>query len=278
MNKIEKIFKTTKPVIGMLHLGYFPGSHQYKGMENLIANAKMDIENLQNGGVDGILIEKWGNEGIAPFVESEVAVFMPAIVQELKSDIKVPFGVGVLNNDHKVALSIAAVSGASFIQMDVFVDHVKSDFKYNKFAIENPFEVKVDTEEVISMAKRLGLQDLPIVVFVQPKHYTMLELNKPIELSVKQAIKAGAGGVLITKETGVAPTLDIIKRAKKAAGEFSVGVGSGVSEENIKEFLAVADFAVIGSAFKYEGDVDNKVELVRVKRIMDMAKSLQLSN
>ncbi|HKC05071.1 MAG TPA: BtpA/SgcQ family protein, partial [Patescibacteria group bacterium] len=109
--------------------------------------------------------------------------------------------------------------------------------------------------------------------FVHPKHYIMLEEGKTIEESTKQAIKNGASAVLVTKATGFAPTIDLIKRTKKTANDIPVGIGSGFSAENAKEILPFVDFAVVGTSIKIDNKTDNPVDIEKVKALMTVVKS-----
>ena len=59
MSFLTSMFKTEKPVIGMLHLRPLPGDPLYYpggSVSQVVEAAKRDLEALQRGGVDGILI------------------------------------------------------------------------------------------------------------------------------------------------------------------------------------------------------------------------------
>jgi uncharacterized protein len=272
----KKIFGVNKPIIGMLHLDYLLGTDEYKGVDFIVSKALKDIKALEEGGINGILIENWMEDSIGPFVTSETATSFAVITRELSKYIHVPFGINVLNNDYKTALSIAALTGASFVQLDVFVDHVKSNFVHSPVASKHPFEIKVDTKDVLNYAENVGLRDIPIFVFIQPKHYVLIDKDKPIERSATEAIEAGASGLIITKATGEAPTIDLIKRAKMVSGDIPVGIGSGFDFENARTFLEVADFAIVGTSIKVGGNTDNPVDPKKVEELMTQVKILQI--
>lgn len=57
MTWIKTMFGTEKAIIGLLHLKALPGDPFYEGdMKAVIKQAETDLEALQAGGVDGILI------------------------------------------------------------------------------------------------------------------------------------------------------------------------------------------------------------------------------
>jgi len=272
MNQINKIFKIKKPIVGMLHLTYLEGQH-FKGIDFVVNKALKDIHALQDGGLNGILIENWKEFSVGEFVSPETSKNLTEVVVKLSKSIKVPFGINVLNNDYKVAFSVAKSAGASFIELDVFVDKVKSDFQNNTAAIETPFIINPKPHEIWEYAKSIGAEKIPLFCFVHPKHYIMLEEGKTIEESTKQAIKNGASAVLVTKATGFAPTIDLIKRTKKTANDIPVGIGSGFSAENAKEILPFVDFAVVGTSIKIDNKTDNPVDIEKVKALMTVVKS-----
>ena len=268
MNFIQKIFGKNKPIIGMLHLDCLLGDKQFKGLDYVVERAKRDIDKLQKGGIEGIIIENWKENSTGEFISPETAVSYALVCEQIAHYIKVPFGINVLNNDYKVAFSIAKLVGASFIELDVLVDDVISDFSHSDVGQKNPFEIKINPRDVFDYAKKIQAEDIPVFCFVQPKHYLMLNKNKTIEQSIEEAENAGAAAILITKATGMAPTVDLIKKAKSASKKIPVGIGSGFSIENAKDFLPFVDFVVVGSALKISGDADNEVDEKSVHELM----------
>lgn len=68
MTWIKTMFGTEKAIIGLLHLKALPGDPFYEGdMKAVIKQAETDLEALQAGGVDGILIT---NEFSLPYEKS----------------------------------------------------------------------------------------------------------------------------------------------------------------------------------------------------------------
>ena len=268
INSFTSLFNSPKPVIAMLHLDYLLGSPHFLGIDHVVNRAKRDINKLQRGGVDGLIIENWKENSSGEFVSIETALSFAIACIQIAPFIKVPFGINVLNNDYKVALSIAKLVGAAFVELDVLVDEVKSDYSLSDAGQINPFEIKINSKDVFDYAKKIDSSYIPIICFVQPKHYTMLDKHKTIQESVKDAENAGVAGVLITKSTGVAPTTNLINDAKSAAKHIPIGIGSGFSIENANQFLPIADYFVVGSALKISGNADNEVDEIKVNELM----------
>ncbi len=272
MRELNRIFDIEKPIIGMLHLDYLSGQAEYIGFEYVLSRALVDLYNLQEGGIDGILIENWHEYTTTPEANTQNVDCMLEISKELSKKAQVPLGVSVLNNDYKAAFRIAREIGAKFIRLDVFVDRVRTESDFNPYTLNNPFDVIVEPQEVLKYKPK----DVALFVFIQPKHYILLEENKPIELSARQAMQNKADAVIVTGErTGSAPSTKKIERVKHAVGNYPVGIGSGFGRKNARDFLPEVDFAIVGTDLKYEEKTENPTDIRRVKEIINIAKEFR---
>lgn len=274
---LDSIFKENKPIIGMIHLDYLEGKNS-KGINSVVRKAIKEIKILQKNGIDGLLIENWKEEERKEFVSSNTITILRDVFKELRKHLQVPYGINILSNDYKSAFILAKEFGGSFVQLDAFVDRIRTDFSYDKAIKSKSFVISPKPREIDKWSKKLGANEIPLLAFVQPKHSILLEKNKTIEKSTKQAVAGGASGVIVTKATGLAPTLNNIKKVKKVAGRIPVGVGSGLNYENISDFFPVMDFAIVGSYFKKNGNVDNNVDPGRVKKFMRKMEYLRKKN
>ena len=142
---------------GVVHLKALPGSPSNSlGLDEITKLAQKDVENLYTAGVDGIIIENFGD---VPFVKNDISkrtlASFTSVVQklEINSDLKV--GINVLRNDGIAALSIAEATNSDFVRINVlnnvmmFTDqgiiegeaHEISDFKKN---LNNDIEIYAD--------------------------------------------------------------------------------------------------------------------------------------
>ena len=62
---------------------------------------------------------------------------------------------------------------------------------------------------------------------------------------------------------------------KDAVPDTPVFANTGVRLETIEEQLSIADGAVVGTTFKYEGKFENHVDERRVKAFMDKINSFR---
>lgn len=94
MSFLTSMFKTEKPVIGMLHLRPLPGDPLYYpggSVSQVVEAAKRDLEALQQGGVDGILIT---NELSMPYeqhVSPSTLASMGYVIGALSHDLSTPW-------------------------------------------------------------------------------------------------------------------------------------------------------------------------------------------
>ena len=106
----------------MVHLPALPGTKFNKiSLPKIIQWAVKDARALEQGGVDGLLIE---NINDIPFskdhVDPHIVSAMTIIVNAIKKEVNIPYGINVLRNDWRAAVGIAAVTGAKFVRVNVF--------------------------------------------------------------------------------------------------------------------------------------------------------------
>jgi len=125
----EKIIQFgRKTVVAMVHIPALPGSPDYdaaSGMTKIIASVIADLEALQSGGVDAVM---FGNEFDRPYVlkaPPEGLSALASVIGQVKSIIKVPFGVNYLW-DPVATVALAVATEASFAR-EIFTGVYASD-------------------------------------------------------------------------------------------------------------------------------------------------------
>jgi uncharacterized protein len=257
-----KIMNIKKPlIIGMIHL---PETLTYKGwlgLKGFVDKAKKDLKALEAGGMDAALIENDADCPCQVKGSADVVAPMTVVAYELAKIAEIPLGVEVLLNDPKASLAIAKTCGLKFIRTDYFVDRMTRK-GYGEF--------KIDTKDIMNYKKKIHAQEVKVYADIQVKHAMMVNNNKTISLSVKQAIKAGADGIIVSGTVlGEKPLIEEVKEAKKVAeGKAPVIVGSGFSKSNAKGLLKYADWAIVGTSIKTNGVVD----VQKVKELVNLVK------
>ena len=239
-----------KEIIGMIHL-------KELGDKNVIKQALEDLKNYELGGVKTVIIENWEDKSPQSFISVEEKNKLMRIVKIIKENTDLEIGINVLPNDYKSAFEIAKKCDLDFVQVDVLVDKVKTNYIHSNV---EPFTIDVDLNDFLKH------KTVPVFASIHPKHYKMLE-NKSIELSAKEAEKYADFIVVTGDFTGNQPDLSELKKVKSAINK-PVFIGSGLNKDNAKNLLLIADGAIVGTAFK---TVNFKEVLIdKVKELLEV--------
>lgn len=264
---IEEIFHTKKPIIAMLHLNALPGDPYYdeeRGMEGVIEDARKDLLALQGGGVDAVM---FSNEFSLPYltdVKTETVAAMAYVIGRLAEEVTVPFGVNVLW-DAKKSLDLAKAVGASFVR-EIFTGVYGSDF-----GVWN-----TNVGETIRHQHRIGAGSVKLLFNILPEAAAYLG-ERTIESIAKSTVFNNRPDALCVSGLTAGTETDsaILKRVKDTVPETVVIANTGVRISNVKEQLAIADAAVVGTTFKLDGKFENHVDETRVRNFMDVVKEFR---
>src|SRR5947208_3001745 len=115
------LFRVMKPVIGMLHVPALPGSpRNTRGFNSIVDWVLKDAEALAAGGIDGMLLENFGDVPFYPrHVPPHTVSFLTALGREVRHRFDLPLGINVLRNDSASAMAVAAAVGAEFIRVNI---------------------------------------------------------------------------------------------------------------------------------------------------------------
>lgn len=228
-----------KHIIGALHFMPLLGYPEFSSMDTVLDNALTDLDALEKGGIDAIIIENNYDLPHKITVGHETVAAMTYLGSELKKHTRLPLGVSVLWNDYRAALSIAKVLGAEFVRVPVFVDSVSTDFGI----------ISAEPENVINYRKSIGAESVKIFADIQVKHAIMLN-QRPIGESAEEAEQKGADAIIVTgKWTGNAPEIGKLKEAKESVS-IPVLIGSGLDQKNSLGLLKHADGAIVSTSLK----------------------------
>jgi hypothetical protein len=241
-------------VFGMVHLKPLPGAPLFGGsLAEVIDAALRDARAIAGGGADGVLVENFGDRPFfATRVPPETIASMTRIIAEIAGAIRSPLGVNVLRNDARAALAIAAAAGASFIRVNVHTGAMVTD------------QGIIEGDAAETLRYRSGVApDVAIFADHLVKHATPLA-NVDVVQSAKDLRQRGlADAIIVTgAETGAAADPKRIEMLREVV-DAPLIVGSGLDENNAAAF-AEADGAIVGTALKRDGNVDQ----ARVERIV----------
>jgi membrane complex biogenesis BtpA family protein len=257
-------FGTPKPVIAMLHFPGLPGRPRHDrvgGRRYLVDVVGRDLEVLQAAGVDGLL---FCNENDIPYqlqVGPEIPAAMAATIGELRSAIRVPFGVNILW-DAKASLALARATGATFIR-EVLTGVYESDMGLIAPALG----------DLAGYRTAIGADDVALFDNISPEFSSPLG-TRTIADRARGAAFLGVDALLISgPAAGVPFAMSDLRAAKEAVPGTPVIANTGVRAEHLAEIFAVADAAIVGTSLKVDGITWNPVDRDRANRMMDAART-----
>jgi membrane complex biogenesis BtpA family protein len=254
-------------VVGMVHLQPLPGAPGFDGDRDRIRErAVSDARALAAGGVDGVMIENFGDVPFYPeSVPTHVVASMTDAVGRVVDAVDVPVGVNVLRNDADAALSVAAATGASFVRVNVHAGARVTDQGL----------VEGRAHETVRLRSRLDA-DVEIMADVGVKHSAPLGERRSLDESVDDVVTRGLADAVVVSGRGTGHAVDPARLERAAAAcarhDAPLFVGSGVTAETVGDCLAHADGVVVGTALKADGETTNVVAEDRVRAVVDAAR------
>jgi len=261
---ISTLFPLTPAVIGMIHLKPLPGSPDFNGtMSDAVEKALQEADILAAGGVDGIIVENFWDSPFPKEKSDPVTVSgITVCVREIVKAVKVPVGVNILRNDALSALSVAHVTGAAFIRVNVLTHAMVTD----QGIIEGC------SYDLSRLKKRLS-SSVHVFADVMVKHaYPLAAMD--IATVAKDTASRGGADVLIVSGTGTGAPIAIedARRIKEAVPEVPLASGSGVEPGNIIDLSEYIDLFIVGTYFKKDGKVENPIDPERVSSLVEMVR------
>jgi hypothetical protein len=182
---------------------------------------------------------------------------MARVVSEVAPRDK-PFGVDYLW-DAQAALAVAAVCGASFIR-EVATGVYESDM-----GLWAP-----DAGRLLRYRRRLNAGNVAVFMNITPEFASSLGTRDIATTARSVRISSLADAILVSGPmAGAEPKLEAVREAKLGCGdETPVFANTGVKSSNVRDFLDVADGAIVGSDLKVGGDTWNPVDPDRAGRFM----------
>ena len=266
-NWMKELFKVEKPIIAMVHMRALPGDPAYdqdKGLEWVYELARADMLALQKGGVDAVM---FSNEFSLPYltkVESITTAAMAALIARLKLELSIPFGVNVLW-DPFASLDLAVATSAQFVR-EIFTGVYGSDF-----GLWN-----TNCGEVIRHRTRIGGQGLRLFFNIVPESAAYLGDRDITDIARSTVFNTRPDVICVSGLTaGMETSTQTLRIVKEAIPDTFVFANTGVKPENVEDQLAIADGAIIGTAFKEDGSTWNPVSQRRVEDLMGKIKRIR---
>src|ERR1700751_2683957 len=223
------VFRTGKAVIGIIHVPALPGapgcSMDIKEISRFVL---MDSAALAEGGVDGLIIENFGDVPFFPTrVPAHTVACLSRLAFEVKTRVPLPLGINVLRNDGVAAIAIATAVSAEFVRINI----------YTGARVADQGILQGEAHEIARYRRALGAAT-QIWADVAVKHSAALG-DRSLGDEVKDTVERGvADAVIVTgSSTGKPTALEDVHTVKQYAGSAPVYVGSGVDEATVESLL-----------------------------------------
>ena len=260
-------FSSPKPVIGVIHVGALPGTpRSSQTVSELIASATSEARIYKESGVDGVIVE---NMHDVPYLRGavgpEIVAAMTAIASEIKRECELPVGIQILAGANIEAMAVAHAAGLDFIRAE--------GYAYAHVADEGL--IQSSAAELLRYRKLIGAEKVQVWTDVKKKHAAhAITADVSLGETAETVEFMGADCVIVTgSATGKAPSIADVREAKDHCG-LPVFLGSGINEQNLRDFYEHADGFIVGSAFKVDGLWSNTVDPVRIEKFLKVLSIL----
>ncbi len=263
MRDFQNIFTKPKPIIGMIHVQALPGTPGHRfSVREIINQAKEEAKTYLESGIDGIIVE---NMHDIPYVNGEVghevSTLMSIIAYEVKNVTGSPIGIQILAAANMHALAAAHAAGIDFIRAEGFVyAHIADEGFMNS-----------DAGNLLRYRRHIEAEDVLIMTDIKKKHASHAITG---DVDIKRTAKAAefflSDGLIVTgQSTGIEADLKEVKQVR-AASRLPMLIGSGITPENINEYVPYCDGFIVGSYFKKDGLWQNAPDPMRIKKLLSV--------
>ena len=240
-----------------------PGSPLYDGDDQrVIDQALSDLQIYREAGVDSLIFE---NDHDLPYIQPPLdergIALMTKIAREARKRFDGPIGIQMLEAANVTSLEIAAEAALDYIRVEAYVfAHVGGSGVINGSA-----------GKILRRRKELGAEHIKVFADVKKKHGShSLTIDLDIADEIRQAEFFLVDGVIVTSQfTGSSPDQNDLIKAKRAT-KLPVLIGSGMTAENIRDYLSLADGFIVGSYFRKDGKFLETLEPERLRTFIDV--------
>ena len=263
MKRHERTFGCKKPIIGCLHLRALPGSPRWDSSFSIQEHIDLMSEQariLMDLGYDAAV---FANEADIPYVQSvspAVIATYTRIVTEVKKELTIPFGIGVLL-DPIATLYIASATGAAFC---------RGAFSLN--AVSDYGAVNRNPGEIWRYAKSIGAENIPVYTGIEAHSGTLLDTRKVEDIYLSGVINLPIAGYIVSGPGKTPPEETVMARCKRVNPNIPIIFNNGSTPENVKGMLPYCDAVLVGTSIKRDGYLYNEIDRDRAARFIQAAK------
>ncbi|MEF8801537.1 MAG: BtpA/SgcQ family protein [Halolamina sp.] len=269
---LEATFGRSQPLVGMVHLDPLPGAPQFDGdREAIIENAREDARALEDGGVDAVMVENFGD---APFypddVPKHVVASMTQAAGAVVDEVALPVGINILRNDAMADLAVAQAVGAEFMRVNI----------HTGARVADQGVIEGQAYQTMRERDRLGV-DVNVFADHDVKHSAPIAAEDFTAESFADNVERGLADATVVSGMGTGHAVDgkELQQAADRREEFGLDVplfvGSGVTADTVGEILQIADGVIVGTALKAGDASGDPVSEVRTRELVEAADAVR---
>lgn len=256
-----------KIIVGMVHLQALPGSPEFDGSFQAVRDkALRDARALAKGGVDGLLVQNRGDRAF-PLDRAypETIAAMTLIVDEIVRAAResgTAVGVQLLRYDIPASLAVARICGADFVRAGALIG--------STYSAQGVMHAR--PAEWWHYRRRIGADSITTIAEIASMHYRSI-VDVPVSTLAADAVYHGRADAVGLADPDIDKMLDWVKEIKAVSPDIPVILGGHTNRENVARLLALADGAIVGSAFEYGGR-GGEIDVEAVKAYIEIVRSL----
>jgi uncharacterized protein len=255
------VFSSTKPVIGMIHVGALPGTPASRAtMRELEAQVIAECRVYRDGGVHAIAIE---NMHDVPYLRGsvgpEITAAMTLLGRAVKEESGLPCGIQILAGANHEALAVAHAASLDFVRVE--------GYAFAHVADEGIIESSAAS--LLRFRRTIGAERVQVWADVKKKHSShaiTADLDVGEVAAAVEFMRADA--VIVTGSTTGEEPSDAAVSSVRRQCRLPLYLGSGITADNLASFFHLANGFIVGSYFKKDGRWRETVDPHRVERFM----------
>jgi uncharacterized protein len=255
------MFSSTRPIIGMIHVGALPGTPASRHtVAELEAHAVAEARIYKAGGIHAIGIENMHDVpylrgGVGP----EITAAMTIIARAVKAESGLPCGIQILAGANHEALAVAHAASLDFVRAEGYA-----------FAhVADEGIIQSSAASLLRYRRAIGAERVQVWADVKKKHsshaitadVTVGETATAVEFMRADAVIVS--GAATGKEVSGADVTAVRRQCR-----LPLYIGSGITADNLRNYYGLADGFIVGTYLKKDGLWTESVDPSRVERLM----------
>jgi membrane complex biogenesis BtpA family protein len=167
--------------------------------------------------------------------------------------------------DGEKSIDLAKAVDAKFVR-EIFTGVYSSDF-----GLWN-----TNVGKTVRHQYEIGAEDVKLFFNIVPEAASYLGNRDIVSIAKSTVFNNHPDAICVSGLTaGIETNLGVLEQVKNVLSDVPVFANTGVRLSNVQEQLSVADGAIVGTTFKYEGKFENHVDEKRVAEFMEKVRSFR---